>query len=225
MPRQTLRLILVVMTGLLAAIPANAQSLEDAVLAEINFARTQPREYARELRQYRRQFEGRIVADEHGERMTFEGVRPVDQAIAFLEAQQPLPPLRPGAILARAAADHAAEQGSRGSRGHISADGATPARRVAARGGGQYVSETIAYGESDPAAIVRSLIVDDGVPLRTHRAVLFMRDLRYAGVGCGSHAAYAFMCVMDYSQTIDGTAPIARSLARSEYTRTEDAAF
>jgi uncharacterized protein YkwD len=220
-----LRLFLLAMTALFAAVPANARSLEDAVLAEINFARTQPREYARELREYRTQFNGRILSDEHGQRMTFEGVRPVDQAIAFLEAQQPLPPLRRGEILALAAMDHAVEQGRLGSRGHMSADGGSPARRVAARGGGRYVSETISYGESDPAAIVRSLIVDDGVPLRTHRVVLFMRDLRYAGVGCGAHATYEYLCVMDYSQTVDGYPVMPARLARNDIRREDSYPF
>jgi len=218
-------LLLTMLAGLGVALPAQAQSLEDAVLAEINFARTQPREYARDLRRYRQSFEGRIIADERGERMTREGIRPVDEAIAFLERQQPLPALGHGAVLAIAAADHAMEQGAHGTRGHISTNGATPARRVVARGGGRYVSETIAYGEDDPVAIVRSLIVDDGVPSRTHRIVLFMPYLRYAGVACGPHAAYDFLCVMDYSQTADGNAPRAPSLARSDYLAENGAAF
>ena len=215
MPRRMLRHFLVAMMGLLASVPANARSLEDAVLEEINFARTQPREYARELRRYRASFEGRIVADERGDRMTFEGVRPVDEAIAFLEAQRPLPPLGHGEVLALAATDHAIEQGRRGSRGHVSANGATPGRRVAYRGGGNYVAETISYGESDPVSIVRSLIVDDGVPSRAHRTVLFMSYLHYAGVGCGPHATQEFVCVMDYSQTTDGRPALPPRLARS----------
>lgn len=217
MPRLLSRLALIALACLGFALPAHAQSLEQGVLEEINFARTQPREYARELRRYRQQFEGRLVVDERGERMTREGMRPVDEAIAFLERQQPLPALRQGTVLAIAAADHATDQGARGGSGHISSNGATPARRVAARGGGRYVSETISYGEDDPVSIVRSLIVDDGVPSRTHRIVLFMPHLRYAGIACGPHAAYDFLCVMDYSQTADGSAPKAPSLARSDY--------
>lgn len=218
-------LFVMVVAGLGVAFPAYAQSLEQAVLEEINFARTQPREYARALRRYRAGFEGRVIRDERGARMTREGVRPVDEAIALLERQRPLPPLREGTVLAMAAADHAAEQGRRATHGHLSANGATPAWRVAARGGGRYVSETISYGESDPVAIVRSLIVDDGVPSRTHRMVLFMPHLRYAGVACGPHAAYDFLCVMDYGQTEDGSTPRAPSLARSEFISDGGAAF
>ncbi len=194
-------ILLMVATGVWAAPGA----LEDEVLDEINFARTQPYEYAQELRRYRDLFDGKFVDDvETGGHMTYEGTRPVDEAIRFLEAQRPLAPLSRGAILERAAADHAAEQGARGGRGHISAGGLTAGRRVARRGGGVYVSETISYGFSAATAVVRGLIVDDGVPGRGHRAVMFFPYLRYAGVGCGRHAAYGHMCVIDYSQTSNG---------------------
>ncbi len=223
MPR-VLRSFLLLCFGLLAAMPAYAQSLEDAVLDEINFARTQPREYARELREYRTAFRGRIVSGRQGERMTFEGVRAVDEAIAFLERQQPLPALRRGHVLALAAYDHASEQGDRGSWGHISPDGATPGKRVSARGGGRFVSETISYGENDPVGVVRSLIVDDGVANRGHRNVIFTSNLRFAGVGCGPHTTYDHLCVMDYGQTADGQ-PAGPSYARSDAGRVRDWAF
>jgi uncharacterized protein YkwD len=192
----------------LLAAPAAASSLEDDVLAEINFARTEPRAYARELRRYREQFDGLVVytdADPDG-RMTREGVRAVDEAIRFLEAQRPLEPLDHAPLLARAAGDHAADQGARGGVGHVSS-GLTVGRRVQRRGGGSFVSETISYGQRDPVAVVRQLVIDDGVPRRGHRAILFMPWLRYAGVGCGDHATYGAMCVVDFSQTDDGRAP------------------
>lgn len=212
-----LRRLLVVAAILIAGAPAHAGSLANAVLEEINFARTQPQEYARELRRYRTAFNGRIVTDERGgQRMSFEGVRAVDEAIAYLERQQPLGPLRRGSVLAMAAADHVIEQGRRGAHGHISADGATPGRRVAVRGGGRFVSETIAYGESDPVGVVRSLIVDDGVPNRAHRAVIFMSHLRYAGVGCGAHVQYDVMCVVDYAPTVDGQPPRGPDFAQTD---------
>lgn len=154
--------------------------------------------------------------------MTYEGVRAVDEAIRFLENQRPIDPLDYGAVLARAAADHSADQGRRGGLGHNSANGMNPARRVAAHGGGIYVSETISYGPSDVAGIVRSLIVDDGVRSRIHRAVIFMPFLRYVGIGCGPHVSANFMCVMDYSQTPDGRAPNLPSFARSEVGSRDD---
>lgn len=191
-----------------------AQSLADDVLTEINFARTNPQAYARELRDYRRLFNGRLVDDdpETGGHLTREGVAAVDEAIRALERQPALPPLEFGEVLAEAAQDHADAQGPSGLVGHQSPSGASPSARVQARGGGPYVAETISYGSATPRAVVRQLIVDDGVPDRGHRKIVFSPDMRFAGAGCGPHAAYGHLCVIDYGQTPDGVARSARAV-------------
>jgi len=210
------RLTLTLLAVSALALPqiAIAESLESDVLAEINFAREHPQDYADELRQYRGMFEGRMVylPGEADGRVTREGVRAVDAAIAFLDRQRPLPPLDPAMVLARAAADHSDDQGRSGRFGHISG-GRTVGQRVLRRGGGIYVSETISYGYSNPREVVRQLIIDDGVATRGHRAILFAPWLRYAGVGCGEHAVYAYMCVIDFSQSPDGRPIVPASSA------------
>jgi uncharacterized protein YkwD len=185
---------------------SDGSSLEDEVLAHINFARQHPREYAEQLRDYRRHFVGATLylpGDAHGV-ITREGTAAVDEAIGFLERQAPLPPLGSGALLALAAQDHVAALGPIGGRGHVSPDGASPGERVRRRGGDIYVGEDISYGYSDAGAVVRQLIVDDGVRDRAHRALLFNVEVRYAGVGCGAHQRYGHMCVVDMSRTING---------------------
>lgn len=190
----------------LAPVPARADEFADDVLAEINFARSHPAEYAGELRQYRRAFDGRLVhmQGETGDVLTREGVAAVDEAIAVLKNQQPLPPLALSALLAAAALAMASEQGMAGTIGHISAGGRTPGQRVTDRGGGPYVAETIAYGSLSPAAVVRQLIVDDSVADRGHRKVIFDARLRFAGVGCAPHPAWRLVCITDYGRTADG---------------------
>lgn len=185
---------------------ASERMSETAVLAEINRARTQPRTVAADLRRYRAAFQGR-VAREPGEAIgvtTNEGVRAVDEAIAFLERQAPLPPLAHGSVLARAAQGWAAEQGRAGGHGHRSGGSVSAGARVRAAGGDIYVGETISYGMDTPARVVRQLIVDDGQPSRGHRALLFSTGFRYAGVGCGGHARWGSMCVVDLASTPDG---------------------
>jgi uncharacterized protein YkwD len=191
-----------------------APSLADDVLGEINYARANPQAYARELRDYRRLFNGRLVDDDPqtGGHLTREGVAAVDEAIRALERQPALPPLEYGAVLAEAAQDHADEQGPRGLVGHESPSGASPSARVQARGGGPYVAETISYGSATPRAVVRQLIVDDGVADRGHRKIVFSPDMRFAGAGCAAHAAYGHSCVIDYGQTPDGTPRFARAV-------------
>ncbi|MFA6115075.1 MAG: CAP domain-containing protein [Sphingomonas sp.] len=193
--------------GWLALVAADGpESLEDSVLDEINYVRANPQKYADELRQYRDLFDGRVVrlpGDPVGE-MTREGAYAVDEAIAFLDRQKPLPPLARGALLERAAHDLAEEQGETGRNGHRSADGAMPGDRVKRHGGDIFVSETISYGYSEHHAVVRQLVIDDGVASRGHRALIFATSNRFAGVGCGAHPTVRYMCVIDYSATANG---------------------
>lgn len=188
------------------------RSLEAQVLERINRARQNPRAYAEELREYRSYFEGDVVylPDAPDGVYTREGVAAVDEAIDFLERQAPLPPLDHGDLLALAAQDHAADQGEAGATGHRSRDGAGPGDRVRRRGGDVFVAESISYGMADADAVVRQLIVDDGVPGRGHRALLFKRDFRFAGIGCGGHRRYGAMCVVDLASTMDGKPSQAR---------------
>lgn len=190
-------------------------TLEDAVLTEVNYVRAHPRDYADELRRYRDLFDGRVMRmpDDPVGIMTREGTGAVDEAIGFLDRQEPLPPLAYGEVLALAARDMADDQGATGYTGHRSADGRMPGDRVKRRGGDIFVGETISYGYDDPGSVVRQLIVDDGVPSRGHRKLIFAPGNRFAGVGCGPHPRDRFMCVIDYAATADGAPQLPRFVA------------
>jgi uncharacterized protein YkwD len=199
-----------------AAEPAPAP-LEISVLDEINYVRAHPHDYADELRRYRDLFDGRVVrlpGDPVGE-LTREGTDAVDEAIDFLDRQAPLPPLAKGRLLALAAQDLAEDQGATGYNGHRSADGASPGERVKRRGGDIYVSETISYGYDQPDAVVRQLVIDDGLPSRGHRSLIFATGNRFAGVGCGEHPRVRYMCVIDYSATANGGPQLPAFVASS----------
>ena len=189
-----------------AALAMPASSLEREIVTELNFARQHPRRYAGRLREYRRYFRGKIVhypAKPEGLR-TAEGVAAVDEAIAFLERQPPVPPLSPARLLAEAAGAHVAEQGPRGATGHFSKNGDDPRDRVRRRGGGDYVAETITYGPPTAIEVLRQLIVDDDVPGRGHRRTVFAAEMRFVGVGCGPHRTYRVMCVAEFARNPDG---------------------
>src|SRR5579862_6543298 len=82
-------------------VAAQDGSMEAAVLAEINWARPHPAEYAGMLREYRSYFHGKLVqvpGDDIGV-MTFEGARAVDEAITYVERQRPMAPLGENARL------------------------------------------------------------------------------------------------------------------------------
>lgn len=169
---------------LLALAPsAQAARLDDAVLDELNFARARPAEYARELRR-----------DLHGS----DDPAAVEEAIRFLERQASLPPLEPDRRVAAAARQHAQAQGSRGEVGH----GASGGLGQRLRGQGVWAglsAENISYGFDDARDVVRQLIIDSGVPGRGHRRNIFATGYQLAGVACGPHRAYGFMCVIDFA--------------------------
>jgi len=188
--------------------PALAQeaSLEKGILAELNRVRADPHAYAMKLRAYRNLIDADGVRHDPGDpvgKVTFEGTASVDEAIAALEAQAPLPPLEMDSELAKVAQAYAAEQGRTGGFGHVSADGTSMPGRIS-HGRAMYgaFAETISYGERTAA---------DVVPDRGHRQILFAAGLNYVGIGCGVHVRYEFECVEDYSSM---TAPPVLAMAR-----------
>ncbi len=163
--------------------PANPD-FASQVVAEINFARTHPQDYAETLRR--------------GPRSPA-----TDEAIAFVERQAPLPPVEANAALAMAAAGFAADAGPLGVIGHTGSDGSTAAQRMQREGAFSPISaEDIALGQTSPQDVVRQLVIDENVPSRLHRGDIFHPLYRFAGVGCGPHRIYRSMCVIDFTGAI-----------------------
>lgn len=163
-----------------------AADLDADVLAEINYARAHPAEYARELAR--------------APRWAFDQEEPgaVEEAIDFLERQQPLPPLKGDPRLGAAALQHVRTQGPRGEVGH----GAAGSLGLRLRAAGVYAgmaAENISYGHDDAQAIVRQLIIDSRVAGRGHRRNIFTPSYSAAGVACGGHRQWGAMCVIDFA--------------------------
>jgi hypothetical protein len=173
-----------------------AGEMDDAVLAEMNFARAHPQEYARSLML-------QPVSD--WERALGPDARSADpgaftEAVDFLLRQSPLPPLRGDDALAAAALEHVAAQGPAGEIGHSGPGGERFDARLRRHGVRAEVSaENIAYGPPTPRDMVRELIIDANVANRGHRRNIFHPALATAGVACGPHRDYAAMCVMDFA--------------------------
>jgi uncharacterized protein YkwD len=170
---------------LMTASGAAAEPIGDGVLQELNFARTEPAAYAQALQR---------------EAGTTENRYDVEEAIDFLRAQRPLPPLRPDSKLGAAALDHAVAQGRAGGFGHVGADGSSLSDRLHRHGvWAGLAAEDISYGYSSPRDVVRQLIVDSGVPGRGHRNNIFEAAYQAAGAGCGGHPRYGALCVIDFA--------------------------
>ncbi len=180
---------------------APAARIEEAILAELNLARTQPATYAGILREYRSYIRGKLL-ERPGEIPVAlrEGVKAVDEAIAFLERRKPIAPLTMSRGLSAAAADHARDQGKTGQTGHSGSDRSTMTTRAERYGSWRKtIGENVAYGAASARDVVIQLIVDDGVASRGHRANIFNPDFLVVGLAFGDHPAYRSVCVQDFA--------------------------
>lgn len=179
----------------LGPVSAKANEADDAILAEINFARENPQAYAwrlllKPVSDWERELGPNGPAGDSAARA---------EAVAFLMRQTPLPPLQSDDKLAAAALEHVADQGPVGAIGHDGPTGERFDARIRRHGvPAALAAENIAYGPARPSDVVRELIIDSGVPNRGHRRNIFYDGLEYAGVSCGPHKDYAAMCVIDF---------------------------
>ena len=181
---------------------AAADALAREVVTELNRLRANPPAWTAHLRTWRAQFRGNLVHRPGNPVLlrTQEGVAAVDEAIAALQNTPALAPLSWADGLARAAADHAREQAASGALGHRGADGSGPSQRVNRYGRwDRKLGETIDYGRKSARAVIRSLIIDDGVASRGHRTILLHPDYRVAGAACAGHPRYGQTCVIDFA--------------------------
>jgi hypothetical protein len=164
-----------------------AQINRAAVVAELNYARQKPQDYAKVIQQWTGYFRGKLL--------TLPG------AMRALRATSPMGPLAESAPLDRAADDLVKDQGPRGGSGHIGADRSQPWTRMQRHATGlSGFGEANAYGPTDARSVVIGLLVDDGSSDRGHRQILLSPVFRYVGVGCGRHATFGQMCVIDLAK-------------------------
>lgn len=175
--------------------------LESSVADEVNLARSNPAAYAGILRDYRGYIHGRLLEVPGFAPLPLEeGRSAVDEAIAFLERQEPLPALFVSRGLSLSARDLASDQGRSGATGPTASDGSSPLDRMTRHGAWTGTAgEDVSYGASFARAIVVALIVDDGLPTRLHRANIFSRDYSVMGIAAGRHPVYGTVCVIDFA--------------------------
>ncbi len=174
-----------------------------ALVEEMNLARTNPTGYVMYLEEHKRNFQGALRVWVNGRRFRLvEGLSAVHEAIAFLKKAQPVATLKPSRALALSARDLAIDLGARGKDGHIGADGSTYLQRVLRYGQPSSVGEAISFGHNTVRGVVIQLIVDDGIPDRGHRLTLFDPTYRLAGAGIAPHTVYEYVCVIDFTDEI-----------------------
>lgn len=176
--------------------------LEKQVILELNKVRSNPKQFAEEyLEELRTAFDGRLFTyPGQSPVKSQEGISPLNECIRELKKTSPLSVLKPSEGLTLAANDLVADQRKHGGIGHIARNGSTPQKRIEKYGDWDICSaEDITYGSFEARQIVIFLLIDDGVPERSHRKNILNPCFRFAGVSYGNHPAYQSMCVMDYA--------------------------
>jgi hypothetical protein len=175
---------------------------EKDVLLLMNAVRTDPALFGSlYVTEYRSNYNGRYLQFP-GEItiMTNEGIRAVDELLRYLQNASSMQVLQPSRGMSRAAADHVADQGPSGRTGHTGNDGSSMSARINRYGRWQSgAGENISYGYATAMKIVMQLLVDDGVSSRGHRKNIMNGSFNAAGIAVGSHAAYGYMCVIDFA--------------------------
>jgi uncharacterized protein YkwD len=174
-----------------------AAALEQDIVSEINLAREHPSEYAAYLEQLRPMFAGKEYRRPGKPGLlTEEGTKALDEAIGFLRAARPAPPLTLSLGMCSGARELVRDQSASGATGHQGADGSFCEQRTARFGSWtEPIGENLSYGDDTARERVITLLIDDGFASRGHRKRLLDPTFRVAGVACGNHKL-GRMCVI-----------------------------
>ena len=128
----------------------------------------------------------------------------VVEAIAYVKQLRPVRNLRRRSEegLALAGRDHVIDVGWTGVASHSSSDGTRPYMRAARYGKLHGHGELLWYGTeiSSAVEVLLDLIVDDGVPERSHRRGIFDENFTSVGVAYGKHRTFGRMAAIEFAE-------------------------
>jgi len=184
--------------------PEEIEKVEQEVILALSLVRRYPLKVVKILEKQLSRFNGNDFYLGPGQILvTREGKRAVKDAIKFLKEQEPISKLSSKNVLGMklAAEDHVFDNGTTGSQEHEGSDGSKPYERIERYGTWEKnCGECLWYGESKKGLeMVIDLIVDDGVPDRSHRHCIFTPCYKMVGVKIGQHRSMGMMLCIDFA--------------------------
>ena len=122
------------------------------------------------------------------------------ELIEYLENIEAVGPLTWQPEISLAAKDHVMDKGPAGEIGHEGSDGSQVGDRL--NHYGRYniqCGENLSFGDGNGRDIVIQLLIDDGVPDRSHRHTMFNPHFKVMGCFSGPHKQYGSMSCIDYA--------------------------
>lgn len=174
----------------------NTSKLENEVIEEVNFMRTQPKEYAKKLTKLKSKYVkvggtgwfldmleagGIFIGKTDAERYKHEAV--LDELIAVLNNTAPLSKLTKKEKLRASANIMASDAGKINGPKHLDSKGRTPQERAKIAGYNGAVEENLFSGVT-AFGLVGGYLIDYNVPSRGHRKSLMRKQAREIGVAC-----------------------------------------
>jgi uncharacterized protein YkwD len=180
-------------------IPANTDLSTQSLFAEINYARTNPSEYAKIVEKHLSDFKSGILPYAFNKA---EYIPDCEEAINFLKKQPKCKELLFSRALGIAAFDHCKDMYDNNFTGHNSSNGSAYTKRISKYCEGFNSSaENIAYGNHNARYAVIGWIIDHRVTSRGHRKNIFA-NYTYVGIAWYPHREWRTSITTDFTSSI-----------------------
>ncbi len=181
----------------------NFNSIQISLYKELNKLRQDPRSYIPLIEEQMNNLKKNNILQKNDSLLriqTIEGKDAYEEAILFLEQQEPVEPLKKEIKLSYAAQDLVKDIGERGVVTHEDKEGKFASERIEKYCEWDFcANELIEVSSRNPQDILISLLVDDGLRDRPDRKALFQHIYNYVGIACGPHVEYEIITVFVFA--------------------------
>lgn len=164
-------------------------SISLSIIPEINLLRSSPDKYIEHLMRDKSYLKGNVLyrPNQNPIRVN-EGESVYDEAIEYLNNQEPVEELKTDRRLCLACQDHSQDIGEKGIFSNDGSKKEIMSQRLEKHLEWDYIlCQLMDYCSKSAIEVVISLLICDGDPLRSNRKSLFRTDINYAGAWTSEH--------------------------------------